>query len=774
LQKIDRRLFLGLSTGALMTSVSKGLLAATDAPGILSDEKGIRVKAATYAWEYAASDDSFRLLDAQGWLIVSGRLQPVVIVAPQSAPAQRTATSGKLASHVVNSNSVTFLYEAVNGGASIAMTWRFDQDSLWTDPITYDDPASNDVVSLHYFSYPDGAKHSPSLHSSYLIVPGIGDSTGISPIVFDTEHLDGNVWLGRGSFIPGLFQQWALPLHYFSGFSRDDSGAQVNTYTRRKSAAYTCGLADLPAGDLFLQMYEGSASPWIDYRSDIWHHLRTPGPVTLGATWLWTIAPDFYEATAAYYQRLLQQRMIHKQPSSAHKAAVTLAPEFCTWGAQRTRNKTEARLDETFLNELYGDLKASGMQAKLFSIDDKWEGKYGNLEHSSERLPHFEQFLDQLRADGFYIGFWAALMRCETPADIGLSAANMLQGIDGKPYLTGNFGRSSYYILDFTQPTVEKVFTELVRRFVRRYKPDLIKFDFGYELPPVGVAAPSDKHWSGERLMWKGIDVAVKAMRAENPDIVVMYYNLSPLFLDYFDLHAPDDLFMVPGDYDVEANRRFYFSSLLGRLGVPTYGSSGYDWASSPAIWFDSAAVGTIGSLNDFPLDEEGESSSPQTIALYNGITKTLRPTTTFEIVPLGIVPIAPSRGANPRSWARLEGGQLTLLAWRPPIPGETNPLASTSSDPRIRDAVGSLAPVIVSSRGNLGIARARQLAVVAYGPGEIVIRRDEGRQAEIISHYFGGSAVTSQAQIDRNELKLSPALDHVGNPLEWIEINIA
>jgi len=30
-------------------------------------------------------------------------------------------------------------------------------------------------------------------------------------------------------------------------------------------------------------------------------------------------------------------------------------------------------------------------------------------------------------------------------------------------------------------------------------------------------------NWAGERLLWKGLDVVVKAMREENPDIVVMY-----------------------------------------------------------------------------------------------------------------------------------------------------------------------------------------------------------------------------------------------------------
>ena len=81
--------------------------------------------------------------------------------------------------------------------------------------------------------------------------------------------------------------------------------------------------------------------------------------------------------------------------------------------------KTEDHLDEAFLNGTYRALKTSGLKAGLFSIDDKWEGAYGNLEHSATRLPHFEQFLEQLRADGYRVGMWAALMRCERPVDIG-------------------------------------------------------------------------------------------------------------------------------------------------------------------------------------------------------------------------------------------------------------------------------------------------------------------------------------------------------------------
>ncbi len=218
-------------------------------------------------------------------------------------------------------------------------------------------------------------------------------------------------------------------------------------------------------------------------------------------------------------------------------------------------------------------------------------------------------------------------------SDIGLTEEHMLKKADGTPVVSG--GGTKYYILDFTQPEVAKVLSDLARKFVRRYKPDLVKFDFGYELPAVAKAAPKDKRWAGERMMWKGLDVVITAMRQENPDLVVMYYQLSPFFLDYFDLHSPDDLFLASGEYDVEANRRFFFSSLLGELGVPTYGSSGYDWESAPNIWFDSSVVGTLGSMNDFRGDERGEKSTPELIAKYNGLTHAVRSSNFFKVVPL-------------------------------------------------------------------------------------------------------------------------------------------
>ena len=773
--RFDRRTFVQLSTGALLSTAASHLLADSATPAIASRNGVFTVDAPNYRWQYAQADDQFTLFDSRQRPIVNGKLQPAVTVAPAEHPDQRICIPGKPLPPKIDPGKITFAYEAVNGAARTSFSWRFDQHGIWTDPVTYDTPRAENVVSLHYFAEVNGNTTIPTLHPTYLIVPGIVSGSTVSPILHNSVNLNQSFWLGRGSFIPGVTQQWALPVHFFCGFSTMWPGPERNLYTEGKSEAFTCGLADLPGGDLFIQLNQGQASPWIDYRSDLWKHQQGPGKLTLGATLLWTVAPSYYESIAAYYQGLLYAGIIHRKQNSAHKTAVSLTPQFCTWGAQRTRNKANEKFDEATLNALYSELKSSGMKAGLFSIDDKWEGAYGNLEHSPDRFPHFEQFLAQVRADGMKIGIWAAIMRCERPADLGLTLDQMLKTPDGSPFVTRGAGEAKYYIVDFTQPEAAKVLTEVVRRFMRRYKPDVFKFDFGYELPSAAVAAPMDKQWTGERLMWKGLEVVIKAMRQENPDIVVMYYNLSPLFLDYFDLHSPDDAYLDIGDYEVEVNRRLYFSSLMGQLGVPTYGSSGYDWSSSPSIWFDSAAIGTIGSLNDFGGDEQGETSTPEIIAKYNGITQLLRPTSIFEILPIGTAQYAPTLGAHARSWARFEEGQLVLLAQRPNHPGEETLLESSQKlDARVKGAVESSVPVIVASKTASRIAQSEHLGIVSYGGGDIAIRREHGKQAEVISHYFRGDTSSAIVKIENGQLKLTVnPKNSTGAPLEWIEVRI-
>jgi hypothetical protein len=484
----------------------------------------------------------------------------------------------------------------------------------------------------------------------------------------------------------------------------------------------------------------------------------------------WAFGPNYYEAIRQYYLGLLHSGVIRRKTNSARKNAAALTPQWCTWGEQVARGKEGNKLDEAALREMYEELRASGLEAGMFSIDDKWEGRYGNLEHSAERFPHFEEFLDRVRADGYRLGLWAAFMRCEDPAELGLTPAQMLHRTDGQPYLAGDES-AKYYILDFTRPEVASVIRDRAKRFVRRYRPELVKFDFGYEIPALDMAAPHDLIWAGERLLWKGLDVVVTALREENPDIVVMYYELSPLFTGYFDLHSPDDLFMATGEFDLEANRRFFFSSLCGEIGMPTYGSSGYDWVSQPEIWFDSVVVGTLGSLGAFDGAKEADpGASPERLAKYNGLTHLVRPANVFSVTPLDAVYEAPTRGAHASSWARWENGEVVLLALR------QRRLDGNPGTGKFRELVSTDTSVVVASRTEDGIAGCAKLGIVPYGDGQLTLRRQSrlSTHAEVTEHYFGGMSTKSRVEIHDGALTfLLQQRGAGGAPVEWLEVEI-
>ena len=696
-------------------------------------------------------------------------LQPRVVVADAVSGHRLPSGAASKATQQVDGDSIEFRYTLAAG--EIRLTLRLTESGFRFEPVQFQASQSAEIVSLHYFSSQPtdaAADPAPGLAAGFLVIPGISEGSSVSPIQSYEVGMHETLWLGRGSGPQGLNQQWGLPVHYFSGFTRHNTGdASRQSWTTGQSAAFTCGISDLPNGDFFLVLRDGKSSLQIDYRSEIWHHLRGPGTLTLGPSLWFTFADTYRESIRRYYLALLDEKVISIPAASERKLATMVATQFCTWGAQSTRGKYGKLLDQEFLDTIYSELSASGMKAELVSIDDKWEGSYGGLTHDAKRLPHFEAFLDRVRADGRKIGIWTALMRCEDPSSMGLTVDHMLRDPAGKPLLEAG----GYYILDFTQARVAQVLSELVVRFMQRYKPDLVKFDFGYELPTVRQAAPADKAYMGERLLSRGLEIVIAAMRSVNPDVVVMYYNLSPLYLNFFDLHGLDDMFQAYREFGYEANRRIFFSSLMGELGVPTYGSTGYDWRSDPEIWFDSAAVGTIGSLNDFTLDDAGEKPTPRTLALYNGIARLLRRTRFSRVVAIGGPEPAPALGAHAHTWARLEGGELVLLARRPLDSWSDLPPLMTSDEAALYTAVECELPVIVASRTAQGISSSESLTVVAYGPAPVGIRTSRKGQAQLTSHYFGGAVAHATASPANGWLRVTPETTHDGNPLERIEI---
>ncbi len=785
IHNFNRRRF--LQYGAASCFALSAELKATPASPASVTKRGSIVQAQghEYTWAWNQETDQFRLLDRWGLEITSGKLQPAVIVQSVNKGSARRAVAGKPAKAEVQGNSVHIRYEGVNGSGSLILTWRFEDDGFWLEPVIYESADAEDVVSLHYFAQGIGDAARPTLQSQYFVLPGVSETSALSPILhsdFGGAKIDATFWVGRGwSGGPGILQAWGLPVHYFCGYHRSPYDYQrtptvkpPKVPTEELLNAFCCGLAELPNGDLFLDSRNGLCSLIVSYRGDLWGHLRGPASLTLGAKLFWTVGPNYYEAIRRYYRGLLNAGMIGKKVNSARKNSVALAPSFCTWGDQVARDQIPENLDEPTLNQIYERMKASGIDVKLFSIDAYWEGKYGSLRHSPERFPHFDEFLARIRADGRYVGLWSAFMRCEDPAELGLRIEHMLRRPDGKPFFidagSNSANAKKFYIMDITQAEVQRVVRELAKSYIRRYRPDFVKFDFGYELPALAAAAPKDINFSGERLLLKAMEVIVKAMREENPDIVVMYYSLSPHFIEYFDLHSPDDLGYCSGDFDLEANRRFFFSSLLGEIGMPTWGSSGYEWSTSPNIWFDSAVIGTLGSLGSFYGPDPEALATPARVAKYNGLSHALRQSETFSIIPVDAAYHGPARGAHISSWARVEKGEVVLVALRERC------WDGQKGSGKFRDIVSSDTTVLVASKGEEGIARAQRLAIVPDGDGEITMRHENNaaKSAEITEHYFGGGSQKKTFQIESGRLNVRlRERGQNGSILEWIEVVI-
>jgi hypothetical protein len=105
---LNRRTFVQLSSGALLTAASRRLLGSTEAPSVSTQDGFVRVKGSNYSWEYSKADDTFSLRDSRNRLVVRGTLQPAVVVSPVQEPSLQKCSPGKTAGHQVEPDRVTF------------------------------------------------------------------------------------------------------------------------------------------------------------------------------------------------------------------------------------------------------------------------------------------------------------------------------------------------------------------------------------------------------------------------------------------------------------------------------------------------------------------------------------------------------------------------------------------------------------------------------------------------------------------------------------------
>ncbi|MBL0345901.1 TIM-barrel domain-containing protein [Candidatus Villigracilis affinis] len=720
---------------------------------INENQHKIHVTSPTYAWEWDAETDIFNLYDANLRLISRAKHKPLIVGAEMFLDSQT--------SYQIKNDRISIIYQATKNASRLTVSWFFQMDFISLEPLLLESPVDSDIAQIIYFPEMDGGAYKPSMYSHYAVVPGLCMSTSINPVVDLHSRLSVTTVLGSGAMRgPGLTQQWGLPAHYFCTFNTSDKWNAIGAKALQSGAA-CWGLAELPQGDFRLEIREIGISPVLNLRSDIWKHK----PNKLGFSFLIAFGENYHEAIRSYYKILQREKIIAPKNISGKKKDVMLAPQYNTWGVESSKAMKPEELTEEIVKDIFDKFQRSGMKARTFVIDDKWEGQYGELKHDAERFPHFENLLNDIRGQGYFIGLWAAFLRCQNPAALGLDESNLLQTPEGKP-LWLDHQTSRYGIFDVTQPIVQKVLSERAKEFIRRYKPDLIKFDFGYELPSLDFAAPADMNLAGECLLQKGLEVVIGAMKEENPDLVIMYYGLSPLLIEHYDLHSPDDLVYCIGDYDLETNRRVFFSSLCGELGMPTYSSSGYEWESAPDIWFDTIASGTLGSLHCFDGDESGGMPTDEVIAKFNGLAAIARKQVVFQTYPVHAKWQGGLRAGFSPSWERIENDKTVLLALR------THNLDGKPAPKNYKDILHTDVTLVVASLTDDGISESTHLGIVPFGDGGCTISHTAlHNSATIIEHYFSGRATKTQVACSnsRIEIKLQQTRNH--EILEWIEI---
>lgn len=725
--------------------------APANGPPVLLRAGVVEVTAATYRWTWDRGTDHFRLADRLDRTVVAGPLQPVIVV---EAGGQKLCRTGDIGAVAATGNALTVEYGGPNGAARVTVRLTFWPDRWRFEPVEYTGSAGDDVVSMHMFAEPGTAgRPEPALRLTYLIQPGLSMATGLGSVLATDAGLTLRSWLGRGSLgsVSQVSQQWGLPVHYFAGVTRNSDHNARNSRTQLQSDAFCCGLGALPDADLLLDLEGGAVSPVFLVRSDLWHHRARVDTQALGAPLIFTTGLDYRSAIRAYYAAVGTEPGRPVEVAAATYQRQTLsAAQVNTWGAQCAAGATSGTFDQKALQRIYDGMRTTGMRPGLFVVDDKWEGQYGRLEHDPDRFPQFEEFLANVRADGHRIGLWAAFLRTTDPTAVGLGGEHLMRDVTGAVLVNRTlFAPEPYGLLDPSHPRVQQVLAELIQRFVARYSPDLVKFDFGYELPGLGESRPYDADFAGERLLHKALEVVVGALRAAKPEIAIMYYSLSPLLFPFVDQHSHDDQYLAVDDYDLEGNRRGFFSSLLAERGLSVYPSGGYDWRTMPQIWLDSAVLGPVGSLNAFDGDEHGDGADPVAIALFNGLAALTRPPAPCRIDPLSAPSVGGLRGAGSRSWLRYERGQLVTAAVR----REDNGRLPT--DCPIRPDGN----VVVASLDARSIGSADRIGVVSVGPARVVIQHESARAATALAHCSDGSrrTFTMQASADRVELTLDP-----------------
>jgi hypothetical protein len=147
-----------------------------------------------------------------------------------------------------------------------------------------------------------------------------------------------------------------------------------------------------------------------------------------------------------------------------------------------------------------------------------------------------------------------------------------------------------------------------------------------------------------------------------------------------------------------------------------------------------------------------------------------IRKTNQFSVKPLDPIFDAVTRGAHASSWARLEDGEVTLLALR------TEGLDGGRDIRQFEELANTTASVVIASTTQRGLGSTVGLAVVPYGDGLVTLNfsSEAYTVAEITEHYLIGESLTNRLNIENGRLEVPLRESTAGGELTtWIAITI-
>jgi hypothetical protein len=305
--------------------------------------------------------------------------------------------------------------------------------------------------------------------------------------------------------------------------------------------------------------------------------------------------------------------------------------------------------------------------ADLVVMDGSWEGSQGAARPNADRFPNFAEDLDTARNLGLGIGIWESIGWIVDPYANGLKDQDLILNRNGKPCKANwNFDPSgeSYYCMDPSSEGTRKYIKERTLRVMRMIKPKLIKLDFGYGLPSPEMGVPKDPAYRGERYAYELVKLISQTAKSVDPEVVIMYYGISPLWTADVDLVSLDDQQDLWHDVPRGEQEWSIWASLLSDRKMGLNASSGYDWDIDDEMVLNTCILGAPGAVLPVSL-KNGDPVPSKFLNRRLAIYKWFRRSTSWE--PLWLNSRTGNFSSPPKlnCWGRMEkiGGQAQLTA---------------------------------------------------------------------------------------------------------------